>query len=401
MVCMSKNILLLSSNFCGNVGDLFIFESVCNFLLKNSGDVRIEVHPYPIRYDPFVALPTINKYEGRVEIVKPAFRIRKSIDHLMRRFHLVEKVVTNIYFCNYFNVFRVTRSLPFPGKHKYDQIIVVGGEMDAPFSLLDVHSYLNTFQVPVKRIIYGPISLNPKKHHEKFIRERFKEVQEFAVRDPLSLKKLNDIGINNNVLIPDCAFLSFDKNKFNIRVSTHKKIGLCLHSRWGHIVELKEFVSKISKACLEIGCEIVFFVTNVKEDYVLFNEMQKIISDFENIKIALPTTVEQLNTMYSTLDIVISDRLHGLLIGMLNGCVILPLATRQKVRGYCQYLNLNTNLNGNETQDELIAIISEIYNSIRFHREHLLCFMEEANKDVSTYYTDKLYASGLLKNENS
>jgi len=385
-----KKILLLAANFCGNVGDLFIFEAVCDFLIKKSEDITIDVYPYPLKYDSFVALPSIVKYQGRVEIIDSVFKLRREADHQMRKYPLLKKFITYNYFNRLTKPFRVSGN--FLKKNEYQHVVVVGGEMDLPFSLLDVHAHMRSLgmSMPIANVTYGPISIVPNKTYNKFLKMRFSEVKQFAVRDPLTLNKLNEMGILNNQLVPDCAFLAFNEQAYEIRHGVTKKIGLCLHSRWGFSEKLYDFVNACSRAALKAGSELVFFVTNLKEDEALVKKMIRISAANENIKMVLPTSVVELENMYAGLDIVISDRLHGMLIGMLNGCVVVPLATRDKVKGYCRYLNIDKYLEGGESAKDVIEMISSVYNSIDSERLRLKSFMEDAHHKVAEYYLNSL-----------
>jgi len=389
----SRRILLLASNFCGNIGDLFIFEAVCDFLIKISDNIVIDVYPYPLRYDSFVALPSIMKYEGRVEIIDPAFKLRRTADRRMRQFPFLQQFIANNYFNHLTKAFKIFND--FSKKGEYDHVVVVGGEMDLPFSLLDVHAYVRSLGDgwPIKNITYGPISIVPKKIYDNFLQARFSEVEQFAVRDPLTLKKLNELGITNNKLIPDCAFLAFNDDESQKRQGIKRKIGLCLHSRWGFSGELSDFVSACSNAALNVDCELIFFVTNLKEDAVLVKKMLTISAESNNIKMVLPTSVSELKNMYADIDIVISDRLHGILIGMLSGCVVVPLATRDKVRGYCEYLNIDKYLKGDESANDITETIMSLYGNIDSERFRLKYFMEEAYQKVSEYYMGTLNKS--------
>ena len=72
---------------------------------------------------------------------------------------------------------------------------------------------------------------------------------------------------------------------------------------------------------------------------------------------------------------------------------ILPLATRDKIRGYCSYLNLEDQLNGNETQKEMQQLIENIKSNYQGRRESHLEFMRQASSEVSQYYIDSISRS--------
>jgi polysaccharide pyruvyl transferase WcaK-like protein len=387
-----KKVLILSSNFCGNIGDVFIFESIVDYVISIDGGSSIDVYPYPSRDNSLVSLPLAVKYKNNVEFIPPLVRLRGGVEHYMRKFSFLNSIISKIYFNKFYEFLRSSSCLE--DLDGYDVVIVAGGEMDIPFSQLDVHAYIRSLP-EFSKVIYGPVSISCDVSFNEFILARFSEVDSVAIRDPLSLSRLEKAGVRNATLVPDCAFLSFNKEINRTRDEWSGHIGVCLHSTWGYKKELLEFINAIISAAGSIGSKVTFFCTHAKEDEVVIKKICGFIADskiphIKSISVVVPSTTEELSSLFLSMDLVISDRLHGILIGMINGCNILPLVTRDKVEGYCKYLELESFIKGIENQDELSEVFlkcSENYKALRLkHRD----FMVNASSEVKSYYRSNL-----------
>ncbi len=382
----NKKIMLLAANFGGNVGDLFIYEAVANFIHQQLPQAETHVYPYPLRNDQFVALPAVlqSGLNSNIKIKPPLFALRKSVDHYMRSRPFLEKLIINNYFSPLMSCIKKSSSTDI----QYDHIVSVGGEMDIPYSLLDIHSYLNAMKKPLKNIIYGPISLKIKPQHIPFLKQCFADVDEIAIRDPRTFKNLKNIGIENIKLVPDCAFLAYKGEQS--QSSWKGYIGLCLHSRWAHQKHFNDYIKGFSDAAKKLDSKLILFVTNIREDHLLVTKLMDLVHTSDNIEITLPTSTKELQKLYQKTDLVISDRLHGILIGMISGCNVLPIATRDKIKGYCEYLKLSNFLTGEENNQELYQKMEKAKNNHNTLKKSIAEFASSASSEVKSYYTARL-----------
>jgi len=388
--------MILGGNFCGNIGDLFIVEAVTTFFAEQYPNLQIDIYPYPIRNDKFVSLPFATRHSKNTNVCEPASRLRGSVDALMRSHPIVEQVVSRYYYGWLGHLVRTIGQKPI--NTSYDLAVVLSGEMDTPYSQLDVHSYLRDFEVRRKSVIYGPVSISEKPQHEHFLRARFSEIEKVAIRDPVTLKRLQAQGLKNTQLIPDGAFLAASPVINRTKESLKGAIAVCLHARWYQQRNLTALVEAICEAAEQRDSTVTFYCTHPKEDYQLMLKLTNIVKPIHNANVTCPTSTQELQTICESSDLVISDRLHGLLIALISGCNILPLATRNKVKGYCEYLQIDDYLTGIETGEKIQEKINLILDNYSTQRETQRRFVMESSNKVKGYYRASI-ESALSSNE--
>lgn len=372
----SKSALLLGANFCGNVGDLYILDSLYSFLVENGYD-RIDICPYPKQNNRRIS--QVNSNNKGVRLVEPKWALRSVVERLMRASPLLERVVSKVYFSS--DSFLIKRVGADFDIDCYDRVIVLGGELDVPYSLLDTHSYLR--KINNTRLVYSPISVPFDKSKVRFLRERFSEVEEVAVRDPATFDWLVSNGINNIRLVPDTAFLSYRQNQ---HASLSGSVGICLHSRWGYDLSIDGLVDGIVSSVIGQGGAIVFFATNLDEDYRVVEKLKDRYLGVFGVSFELPESIDDLSAVVSGMDLIISDRLHAIIVSLIKGTSVLPLSTRSKVLGYCKYIGVDRPLQITTSKQEIARII-ELATSEAINQRF---FVERAHQAVRSYFLEKL-----------
>jgi hypothetical protein len=387
---LAKTIAVLGANFGGNVGDLFLFHSVVQFLVDET-DCDILVYPYPLRYDVSFALPAVLPFRSRVSIHEPLFALYRSLDHLMRGRRQLKRFVAKSYFRKWGHWFR-SRSARETSP-PVDAVVVMGGEQDVPFSFLDVHAYLRAWNVGADQLVYGPISVFPPDAYVAFLRDRFSEVARFLVRDPLSGEALEKCGIRNFEIVPDAAFLAFRGNDLP-RSSNTKRMGLCMHSRWVAAPEATGLVRSLAREAGRSGYKLVLFQTNVREDSAL---IRRLLQDIPDVEYCLPVNLMEFLQVLNSVDIVISDRLHALLVGMISGTTILPIVTREKIRGYCRYLGVETAIHPQDGVDRSAEQLRVAIRAIESERQRLCLECGQLSSKTRDAFRARLVAAGVSR----
>lgn len=387
-------IAIVASNFSGNVGDLYILRSIVDFISQNIPAAQLDVFPYPIRFNRRVACAEQINLPTSVNIRPHRFAIHGFLDHWCRRYHFLEKFVAMTYFSKFGKFFR---SINLPLKTQdYDAIVSAGGEMDTPYSFFDIHDYIKNITNNSKKIIvYGPISLAYKPVYLTFLRKVFPDVEKIGVRDPNTLKYLAGHGFKNTELVPDCAFLSW-RGPSNNRLA-RKRLGLCFHASWmGRFEHACRIVEQTMSAAANLDDQLIIYSTHTHEDYQLLRDLVKKYNDKDGVTFVFPNTSSDFINLSQSLDLVISDRLHALLVGMLHGANILPIKTRDKVIGYCEYLSLENTIS---LDDGDFMLFSSILKSAKDTRlsEKLAEFCNISHKQVSDFYLTQLSAAIGLK----
>jgi hypothetical protein len=377
---------VLAANFGGNVGDLYILERTLDFLL-DAGGRDIVIHPYPPRHDPYVALRAVNGYCGQVRVSRPIIRMRGCVEELVRRSASLESLTARLYFTPLGRGLRRQWDLA----NNWDtsrSVVVAGGEMEVPYLLCDVHAHVRAFANAADPLLYGPISLWPLPAYPRFLVDRFSEVTEFAVRDPLTANRLSDLGITNFQLVPDMSFLGFDESHYEGRRETGR-VGLCLHRSWTNRDDVRHYLDGFRQACQRQGLDLVPFSTHVREDAAL---IERLTRWFPDMPPALPSTPAELIELSRGLDIVASDRLHALLISMIAGALVLPIATRDKVVGYLDYMQLDQRLSGQESSAEIATTLADLSAQWSPRAASQRAFCARAKQQTHDYLSARLRA---------
>ena len=383
-------IAVLASNFSGNIGDLYILRAVTDFITEQLPAAQLDVFPYPIRYNRRVVCAEQINLGTNVSILPHRFALFALLDHWCRKYPYLEKFVAQTYFTFLGKIFRA-KSKPLNPK-LFDAIVSVGGEMHTPYSFFDIHDYTKNLAKDGKKpFAYGPISLKPDINYVPFLKKLFSGIEKIGIRDPKTQQYLVSNGFNNTQLVPDCAFLSWrgpSANRLN-----RKRIGLCLHTSWaGKFDHACRIVDQAISASKALESELIIYPTHTYEDYQLFKHLVDKYRNTPRLSFTFPNTSSEFIELSRSLDLVISDRLHALLVGMLHGANILPIKTRHKVIGYCEYLQLERAISLEDNDTLLFEHIVECAKDKQLSAK-LAVFCEDSHKQVSEFYLSKLNIS--------
>jgi hypothetical protein len=382
-----KNIAVLAGNFSGNVGDLYILRSVTDFIGDEFPCLNIQVFPNPRRFDRRVACAEQVNLRANLDILPARYIPYQYFSHLVSSKGWLGRILTFLYLRPSGRYLR-SRSLS-ASAHSFGAMVSVGGEMHTPHSFLDIHAYLDAeFLKSSPPLVYGPISVQPDEDSVVFFQRIFKNLKVVGVRDPKTFDWLRQQGILNTKLVPDCAYLSW--RGVALDRGSRRRIGLCLHTSWFKNVSLACKI--VDQACLvanRLDCELVVFPTHMLEDYQLFEILVKKYRDTSGMVFEFPVTSEDFIELSRSLKLVISDRLHALIVGMLHGANILPIKTRHKVLGYCEYLKLERAIAIGDGEELIGRYIEESALDEDLHA-HLAKFCASSCDEVKAFYREQL-----------
>jgi hypothetical protein len=376
-------VAILGANFYGNIGDLFILEAAVSELLA-LGMTDVSIYPYPVRYDAYVAIPFITRFGPEVRLARPRFRLRQLVETATRGHHRLQRTMASLYFSGVGGSLQSSMRdhAPWDAAQK---VVVLGGELDIPYSMLDSHAYLRQHK-KTDGIAYGPVSLVPDRRFKDFLQRRFAEVSEFGVRDPLTAQGLSEIGITNFRLVPDMAFLKYDDAAYRERPTTGR-IGLCLSNVWAKRPDAEEYVRTIDRAARRLDLELVVVSTHLREDASLLERLRRAVPE---VPLAMPASPAEFTSLVTGLDIFIAGRLHGLLLAMIGGTVILPIAIRPKVVGFCTYIQQDRYLQGKESEDEVADHLKALYADRNAQLAAQRDFCADASEQVRAFLASRL-----------
>jgi len=234
-----------------------------------------------------------------------------------------------------------------------DKVIIGGGGL-----LQDVHSvrtiprYLSIaliaqfFNKPVFYLSLGigPIENNALKHLTKLISN---DLQFISVRDKYSLEYLRELGVteNNINITSDPAVMSseFFKNTNDKSNNLDIKIGISIREfnfSENNLKSLANFINNIMSRKKE-KYKFVLFPMNKKSDLEINKKLKSLINHKNNVVIYSDYKhPKDIINKISEMDIMISMRLHGLIVSASFGIPSIGLIYDKKITNFLSQINM-------------------------------------------------------------
>lgn len=195
------------------------------------------------------------------------------------------------------------------------------GEMSLPTfirRMLGLAPYILLSLLGVRFIQVGASFERIGPRHALYLRARNCIMHRFYVRDPASLKLLGEKQVCVDGILPDLAFNIFGSDSRSSDVST-----ICYSFRVDQYPEQLEdswsVMKEVTKELHALGIDpLVIMTAQVERDIPGMQILQKRMSELigADVKLEIETTdIEKISRTYASCDLVISNRLHVLLLG--------------------------------------------------------------------------------------
>lgn len=196
------------------------------------------------------------------------------------------------------------------------------------------------------KILHLGVSLGDFSKTQKYnMRIRTLFAHSIGIRDELSMKKAQKIGLKHYQYFPD---LSFNVPAQIKTIKEIKNIGLSFRN--DHLDELKqnELIDNLKKSFpkdkfLDLNFTII---VQVERDLSFAKKIQSELSYLKSELLEI-YSLSNLGNLYSNLDLVISNRLHVLLFSALNGAYFIAYVEKnsnKKIIGMFEFLGLTENI---------------------------------------------------------
>lgn len=327
MCADEKKIAIIFANLKGNVGDFAILEAMVRDLSERFPSYVIDVFPHPVtpvdkvRFDEFQHLgPSFNLKRKTVFDTKTAYwqndgkKSQQRLDPSREVLSFVEGYT------------------PFFSKFSdYERIFVAGGEQFVgPKLSVCMFSTLLCIHQFNKAIYAYPFSVRPG-ILDIYSKERLSEYfgllsQPIVVRDGITKGMFNQLT-NDSVVGLDCVY-GLRELAQSIAPATERRLDRVLFAVTGqdNFSELCAGVRQV----IESGRQVELLTTCYVEDGTY---IRKIAEKFD-IQWHAPLSWQATVAEFKASSLVITNRLHGLILGSLAETPLLPVADRKKPEAF-------------------------------------------------------------------
>lgn len=367
-----KPIAILFSNLKGNIGDFAILEAVLTDLQRSFPNCPVKLFPHghrAIDSERVAAFKNMSGFEFEISTLIKAPSLPRGSGALLR---LGVWPVIQVGLIEGLAVLQSSLTAEFK---KCDFVCVVGGDHwngarlgSAMFGAIRIAQRLG------KRIYCYPFSLNPKVRRYNSaasLRRYFGAVTPpIIARDSLSKKVLSDAGVDV-VFGSDSVYglkPLFASEK--LPSTSAKKIIICVtRGKRESGGESTAKILRILRDRFELS-EIEVLSTCEVEDAP---ELQ-LLEGLEGLRITYPITWQDAVVTFRRASIVITNRLHALILASLSGAVVLPVTNREKSKAFAIDADLrhscrNADAVTADIVEECIDCTDEVIEKLRIHSE--------------------------------
>ena len=375
----ARRFILLCANFGGNLGDRLIFDNTVAWLRSAWPGCEIVVSPLAGRegtaenrdlmagnYDVTIAEPfgaTCRPHAFFQACCPPA--AGRILGPML--FHKLSRRAAASALARWF--------------HGADAVFAIGGNWSGFSQIMVVLSLLDAALQARSQVAVLPVSLpvNMPAGLQSVFPGIVAKTGAFAVRDPASLRIARSLGIRHAALFPDMAFAVPCPAPAPRRASRCIRIGICLRISRERI--RPEDLARVAGALAGLrrdDCSITVFTSHERDDAESIRRLREAAFEFD---VVTPESVNELFDLVSDFDLVVSDRLHALIVSTLVGTPIVPVMSLPKVTGYVEYIGYPLSVPDfiDLRWDRHIAPAVAKRNELR---EHLAAFAADACREL-------------------
>ncbi len=326
-----RRIAILFANLKGNLGDFAILKAMIGEVKRQFGESEIDVFAHPLvgidkmRLEDFKShnpgitiknqpIPKVVDLLGRI-MVRTWFR-KKAQARLIRKF--ASKIGEQVN--------------PFSN---YEAILVAGGDQWSGRELgLFMFGSICAIQRVNPNIRVFPFSLKPSilgLYEPESLRQYFECLQQpIVVRDSLSKNIMDRLGMDS-VLGADCVF-SLAQSVAHIEPTPQRNPSRTLFVVKGPKADLLGALRDLMRD----GAELELLSTCPVEDDAVYAELARSLG----LPYHTPLGWEGIIAEFRASSLVVTNRLHGLILGSLAGVPLLPVADRKKSLAFVKDANM-------------------------------------------------------------
>ncbi|MEW6040352.1 MAG: polysaccharide pyruvyl transferase family protein, partial [Elusimicrobiota bacterium] len=257
---------------------------------------------------------------------------------------------------NRWNPFSIIKSIL-----KCDIMISAGGLYQDRTGLISLYYYLLLIvlaKVFTRKVLLFGVDFTPITHSfNKFvIKIIIPTADSIGVRSQGSIDFLHQIGIEKNITLTADSVMLLEQStgvvKSNERI---KKIGVILKKSR----DLSKYVELCNALAGRFDAEIIFIPFHLEEDYLFSRSIASVMSF--NSRIARWHKTTDLFNIISDVDFIVSQRLHGLIIGVMSGIPLLGISNDSKLEFFSKEMGLKHIPLKDMDTNVVVGIVNDIW----------------------------------------
>lgn len=335
----SKPVALLYANIKGNIGDFAILDSMLRDINRRFPGQPIEVYSHGFLQADERRLDAFQVSSGTPEFKLVGLTFFRSVPLVIKRLYKlrvwpwVQRILIS----------RLVRQSLTAAKRfaKYEAIFLAGGDqwngMDLGISMFATLLAVSRYN---SNILHYPFSLNPDVRNYNFdidLRRYFAFVKApLPVRDSITFDLATRIGLPVR-LVRDSVYLLSDVGQAvpAIKARNAQRILLVLtgsHSR----VALRRSLGLVLERLQYHEKPVEMLTTCEIEDLDIYAELGKSFG----VDVRVPMTWQETVSELKSTAIVVTDRLHCLILGTFAECTLFPVTDRKKAEAFVRDTNI-------------------------------------------------------------
>ncbi|MCC3648465.1 polysaccharide pyruvyl transferase family protein [Cytobacillus oceanisediminis] len=342
-----KKALLVNKGWSDNLGDQVIKFSIEHLLEENEYEVDF--------FDFTQTKQTVyTSYKNAAEIEH-----RKEVDHSFK--NKIKKLALKSYLFRNTLWYKNNQNL-FKGERladNYDLIIIGGGQLilgdsTFPFAMYLWVRLLKKRYKNARLIILGAGAGGSFKFLDKYLYKRsLKQFDKLYIRDHDSINLIKKNFNVESTYIPDVGFYVSKAHKLNFKKEKKVLIGITdflVYKRYNrtNITEEDYYKYWEEKVINYINNDYIveLFYTTMRDLVQTLKLKQRLERDYNlNVNILYCDSLEELLNEVAKASILISGRMHGLIIGYAYDCEVIPFVISDKLKSFKEhYLDRNTSI---------------------------------------------------------
>lgn len=339
-----KTVSIFCAHMRGNLGDYAIVDASARFLNDISEDLKIKIayHGYTIidehRTKKFLETAPKNiELSNRTNLIRPRLYTK-----ILRRLKFSDKFIYRRIFNLIIN--KLKKDIDFINTIKNSDLIIIadGGHYGSPIIALNMLAQIKVASKYTKNVICFSQTVPPNWLDEKYSHitlEMLSLIEIFPLREQNSYKELLKSNFNSIKQFSDIVF--YLNNFIDIpkkRENKIRKVGLVMANTGtkeddDYTNKMVELYRKLEK----YQCQPYIITTTDDVDKVYLDRIA--IIDI-NIRIEKPKLWVELVDLFSSLDLIFTNRFHGVVFSILVQTAVIPIVDVDKTKFIYETANL-------------------------------------------------------------
>lgn len=318
---INKPLGILFANLKGNIGDFAILEAMVDLLIAAYPGRKILVHPHPLLPVDKDRLAVFLSHNPDISIATPTFA---------RGTTRVQDIFSSLFLKRGSQAFRIRSFIKKSVEHfapfaNYEAVYMAGGDQwsgrELGVAMFGTLAAIHRLHVPVYSFPFSLKSSLFGLYSKKDLAEYFGKLSSpVIVRDSLSKGIIDDFS-DRATLGADCVY------SLNLKASTIEPAAQRNPERTLYIVKAQENdLSTNLEKLVSTTDNLELFTTCPPEDSKTYRNLAK----YFGLPYHEPASWQDIIAEFKASKLIVTNRLHGLILGSLAQTALLPVTTRKK-----------------------------------------------------------------------